>query len=235
MHIHDGLHGLGIGEIDVMEEAATQEGVGQLFLVVGGDDHDRALLGADGFPGLVDEELHAIQFLQKVIGELDVGLVDLVDQQHHLAVMGKGFPQLAFFQVVGHIFHPFGAELGVTQARHRIVLVQALLGLGGGFDIPGEQRQAQGLGHLFCQQGLAGTRLTLDQQRALEGDRCVNGHFQVVGGHILVSTLKLHETLHTKQLIERVNGRHTLPAPRRRRQLPAGQSPFNAGSGLQAI
>ena len=31
---------------------------------------------------LVDVELHAVELLQQVVGELDVGLVDLVDQQH---------------------------------------------------------------------------------------------------------------------------------------------------------
>ena len=32
--------------------------------------------------GLVDVELHAVEFEQEVVRELDIGLVDLVDQQH---------------------------------------------------------------------------------------------------------------------------------------------------------
>ena len=34
-----------------------------------------------GLVGLVDKELHPIEFLQEVVREFDVGLVDLVDQQ----------------------------------------------------------------------------------------------------------------------------------------------------------
>ena len=36
----------------------------------------------DRLAGLVDVELHAIELQQQVVRELDVGLVDLVDQQH---------------------------------------------------------------------------------------------------------------------------------------------------------
>ena len=71
--------------------------------------------GPDLFPGLVDEELHAIEFQQQVIRELDVRLVDLVDQQHHLLVRIKRVPQLAALDVVGDIADPFIAELAVAQ------------------------------------------------------------------------------------------------------------------------
>ena len=36
----------------------------------------------DGLAGLVDVEFHAVEFEQKVVGKLDIGLVDLVDEQH---------------------------------------------------------------------------------------------------------------------------------------------------------
>ena len=50
-----------------MEEAsAALEELGFL-----GDDHDRAFLGADHFTGLVNEELHAIQLLEQIVGEFD--------------------------------------------------------------------------------------------------------------------------------------------------------------------
>jgi hypothetical protein len=32
------LHRVGVGKLDVVEEAAAQEGVGQFLLVVGGDE-----------------------------------------------------------------------------------------------------------------------------------------------------------------------------------------------------
>ena len=36
--------------------------------------------------GLVNEKLHAIELEQQIIGELDVGLVDLVNQHNRLLV-----------------------------------------------------------------------------------------------------------------------------------------------------
>jgi hypothetical protein len=44
---HDAAHELRLGEVDEVEDAAAQEGVRQLLLVVAGDDHDGALLGDD--------------------------------------------------------------------------------------------------------------------------------------------------------------------------------------------
>jgi hypothetical protein len=105
MHIDDGLHGVGVGELDVVEEAAAQEGVRQLLLVVGGDDDHRPLSGADGFAGLVDMKFHAIQFLEQVVGKFDVGLVDLVDQQYGALLAVEGLPQLAGADVVLDVLH----------------------------------------------------------------------------------------------------------------------------------
>ena len=82
-----------VREADVVEEAAAQEGVRQLLLVVRGDDHHRPDLGLDGLVGLVDVELHPIEFLQEVVRELDVGLVDLVDQQHRPHVGSRTPPR----------------------------------------------------------------------------------------------------------------------------------------------
>jgi hypothetical protein len=65
-----------------VEEAAAQEGVGQFLFVVRCDDDDRAFLRRDPLLRFVDVEAHAIEFLQQVVRKLDVGLVDLVDQQH---------------------------------------------------------------------------------------------------------------------------------------------------------
>jgi hypothetical protein len=82
-----------LGEADVVEEAAAQEGVRQLLLVVRGDDDDRPDLGGDRLAGLVDVELHPIEFLQQVVRELDVGLVDLVDQQDRAHGRGRRPPR----------------------------------------------------------------------------------------------------------------------------------------------
>jgi hypothetical protein len=184
VHVDDVLHRLGIGELDVVEEAAAQERVGQLLLVVGGDEHQRPMLGADEFARLVAVELHAVDFAQQVVREFDVGLVDLVDQQRHRLVGREGLPQHALDDVVVDVLHALAAvdvrELAVAQAAHRVVFIQALLRLGGRLDVPLQQRQPQRLGHFLGQHGLAGAGLALDQQRALERDGGIDCQHQVL-------------------------------------------------------
>jgi hypothetical protein len=51
-----------------VEEAAAQEGVRQLLLVVRRDDDDRAMLRAHQLARLVDEELHAVEFRSRSFG-----------------------------------------------------------------------------------------------------------------------------------------------------------------------
>ena len=75
-----------------MEETAAQECVRQFLFVVRRDDDDRTAARFDGLTGFVDEEFHAIEFEQQVVGEFDIGLVDLVDQQHRPLVGGKSIP-----------------------------------------------------------------------------------------------------------------------------------------------
>ena len=178
-----------------MEEAAAQEGVRQLLFVVRGDDDDRALLGLDRLVGLVNVELHLVEFLQQVVGELDVGLVDLVDQQDHAFVGLEGLPQLALLDVVANVVDLVGIELRITQAADCIVFVQALVRLGGGFDVPGDQFGAEGLSQLLGEHGLAGTRLTLDQQWALQGDGGVDRELEVGGGDVGLGAFELHRKI----------------------------------------
>ena len=83
------------------------------------------------------------------------------------------------------VLDPLVAELAVAQAGHRVVLVEALLGLGGRLDVPGDQRRVQGLGHLVGQHRLAGAGLALDQQRPLQRDGGVDRDLQVVGGDVV--------------------------------------------------
>ncbi|MNZ46617.1 hypothetical protein D3C78_643020 [compost metagenome] len=195
MHVDDPLHCHAVGEGDVVEEAAAQEGVRQLFFVVRGNDDDRALLGLDRLVGLVNVELHLVQFLQQVVGELDVGLVDLVDQQNDPLFGLESLPELAFLQVVAHVMNLVDAQLRVTQAADRVVLVEALVGLGGRLDVPGDQLGAKGFGQLLGKHGLAGARLALDQQRPLQGDRRVDRQFQVVCSDISAGAFELHEPI----------------------------------------
>ncbi len=144
-------------------------------------------------PRLVDVELHAVELLQQVVGELDVGLVDLVDQQHGALGVGERLPQLALADVVADVLDALVAELAVAQAAHRVVLVEALLRLGGRLDVPLDERRLDGLGHLHGQHRLAGAGLPLDQQRALQRDGGVDGDLQVIGGHIVLRTFESHD------------------------------------------
>ncbi len=146
-----------------MKEAAAQEGVGQFLFIVGRDDDDRALLGTDGFTGLVNVKLHAIQLLEQVVGKLDIRLVDLIDQQHDALAGGERFPELAGLDVVGDVFHTLDAELRIAQAADRVVLVKPLGRLGAGLDVPGDQLSVEGRRQLLGQQGLARARLAFDQ------------------------------------------------------------------------
>ncbi|MNT23757.1 hypothetical protein D3C72_1591900 [compost metagenome] len=104
------------------------------------------MLGADHLARLVAVELHAVEFTQQVVGELDVGLVDFIDQQGHGPVCSEGLPQYALDDVVVDVMHTGRAfhisELAVPQTTDRIVLIQALLCLGGGLDVPLQQRHA---------------------------------------------------------------------------------------------
>src|SRR5829696_8800064 len=103
MHLDDAVHRLGVGEADVVEEAAAQERIRKLLLVVRGDEHDRAPFRAHRLAGLVDVKLHAVELEQKVVRELDVGLVDLVDEEHRARLGPEGVPELAAADVVADV------------------------------------------------------------------------------------------------------------------------------------
>src|SRR5262249_28131854 len=110
MHIDDLLHRRAVGKANVMKKAAAQKGVRQLFLIVRGDDDDRAVSSLNRAPRLVDIEFHAVELEQQVVGELDIGLVDLVDQKDRGLLRLEGFPQLARHDVIGNVVHPLIAE-----------------------------------------------------------------------------------------------------------------------------
>ncbi len=167
MHVDDRAHGVAVGKPDVVEEAAAQERVRQFLLVVGGDDHDRPLPRRNRLAGFVDEEFHPIELLQEIVGKFDIGLVDLVDQQHRALVGREGVPQFAALDVVADVLDALVAELAVAQPRYRVIFVQALLRLGGRLDVPFHQRCADRAGDFVRQHGLAGAGLALHQQRPL--------------------------------------------------------------------
>ena len=140
-------------------------------------------------------ELHAIEFEQKVVRELDIGLVDLVDEQDRTALGGECLPELAALDVIRNIGDAGIAELAVPQARDRVVLVEPLLGLRSRLDVPGQKRRSDALGNLFGQHRLAGSGLAFHQKRPFEDDRRVDRDFQVLGGDIVLGTGKPHRSV----------------------------------------
>src|SRR5215472_15332130 len=81
MYVDDPLHRLTVRKSNVMEETAAQKSIGQLFLVVGSDDHDRTMSGLDRAARLIDVEFHPVELEQEIVRKFDVGLVDLVDKK----------------------------------------------------------------------------------------------------------------------------------------------------------
>ena len=179
-----------------MEKAAAQKRVGQFLLVVGGNEHQRAVLGLDQLASFVAVKLHAVDFAQQVVGELDIGFVNFVNQQGHGLLGCKRLPQHAFDNVVVDVFHPLATvhigELRVAQAAHSIVFIESLLGLGGRFDVPLQQRHVQRLGHFLGQHGFAGAGLALNQQWALQGDARIDRQHQVLGGDVVLGPVEFH-------------------------------------------
>ena len=136
--------------------------------------------GLDRLAGLVDEELHAIEFLKEIVREFDVGLVDFVDQQNRALRRRKCIPEFAPLDVVGDVLDAFVAELAVAQSRNRVVLVKTLLRLCRRFDVPFDEWRTEGSCNFGGEYRFARPGFALDQQRTLEPDRSIDGDLQVV-------------------------------------------------------
>jgi len=80
------------------------------------------------------------------------------------------------------------AKLRIPQPRHGIVFVEALLGLGGGFDIPLQHTQTKCFGNLLGEFGFPGAGLPFNEQRAFQGDRGIDSCGEVFAGDIGVGT-----------------------------------------------
>ena len=143
------------------------------------------MVGLDGTAGLRDVELHPVQLPQQVVGKLQIRLVDLVDEEDHLLVIGEGLPQLAQLDILLNVVHPLTAELAVIQPLDNIIDVQAVLGLGGGLDVPDDELFAQRLRDGLGQHGLSRARFPLDEQGLLQHHGDVGRPEQLLRGHIV--------------------------------------------------
>ena len=195
MDIDDFLHRLPVRELDIVEETAAQERVGQFLLVVGGDDHDRPFCRLDRLLRLVDMEFHTVEFLQQIVRKFDIRLVYFVDQQHRKFGSGERFPQFSLADIVGNIMDAFIAELAVAKARDRVIFVQPLVGLGGRLHIPLDQGRAHRLGNFIGQYRLARAGLALDEQGTAKRHRSIDSNLQIIGCNIVLGTVKTHDFL----------------------------------------
>ena len=64
--------------------------------------------------------------------------------------------------------------------------------LGGAFDVPFDQRRPQRIGDLMREHGLAGAGLALDEERAAELHRGVDGDLEVLGRDVRGCAFETH-------------------------------------------
>ena len=122
----DFLHHGGIGKIDVVEQAASEECIRQFLFAVAGDHHNGTMLGLEMIAGFHDIETHLIQFKQQIIGKLEVRLVDLIDEKHDLILGTKRFAQFPQFDVLPDIGNILVVKARIIQPLHGIVDIQSV-------------------------------------------------------------------------------------------------------------
>jgi len=83
-----------------VEEAAAQERVRQLLLVVGGDEDQRPVAGLHRPARLVDVELHAVELAQQVVRDSMSALSISSTRTTDLLLALEGLPEHALHDVV---------------------------------------------------------------------------------------------------------------------------------------
>ena len=173
--VDDARHQILLGEFDEVEDAAAQECVRQLLLRVRGDHHHGTLAGDHLVARLGDDEPHPVQLVQEVVGELQIGLVDLVDEEHDPVARGERLPERPVLDVPPDVLDVAVAESRVVQALDGVVDVQPVLRPRGGLHGPVDQAEAQGR-----RDGLGELRRPLQRQGA------VDRRLERRGGEVLV-------------------------------------------------
>ena len=97
-----------------MKKAAPEKRIWQLFFIVGGDEDQWANFGFDQLLGLITIKLHAIELSEQVVWKLNVGFVNLIDQQGHGLLSHERTPKNAFNDVILDVFDLGVAQLGVS-------------------------------------------------------------------------------------------------------------------------
>jgi hypothetical protein len=195
VHVHDLPHERRRRELDEVKDAAAQECVGQLLLVVRRDEHDRTLARDDLVAGLDDREAHLVELAQKIVRKLDVRLVDLVDEDD-LPLLGRErLPERSILDVAPDVGDVTVAEAAVVQTLHGVVDVETVDRLARRLDVPLDERHPETLGDVPCEHRLPRAGLALDQERALKRDRAVDRVHQGTGCDVPGGTAKAIESV----------------------------------------
>src|SRR5439155_6243268 len=113
------------------------------------------------------------ELAEQVVRELEVRLVDLVDQEDDALRCREGAAEGAELDVAADVRDVARAEAAVVEPLNRVVDVEPLDRLARRLDVPLDDWHAEPLGDVTREDGLAGPRLALQQQRTAERDPAV--------------------------------------------------------------
>ena len=75
-------------------------------------------------------KIHLVEFIEQVVGKLDIGFINFVDEHDHLFVHRKRLPETAETDITFNVRHITIAKARIVEALHRIVDVQPVFGFG---------------------------------------------------------------------------------------------------------
>ncbi len=130
-----------------MEDTSSKEGIRKLLLSIGCNDYDWSLLSLNCSLGLMNIELHLIKLPEKVIRELQVSLVNLINKKNNLLLRLKCLTELAELNVSGNIINALFTELSIIKSLDCIIHIETILSLSSGFDIPDDKLLAKRLSY----------------------------------------------------------------------------------------
>src|SRR5436309_3784328 len=150
-----------------MEQTSPQEGIGQLLLAVARDDYNRPVPGLEVLAGFDDVKTHLVELVQQVVGKLQIGLIDLVYEQHDLLLGGERFSQLSQSDVLLDVGYVPVMESRIVQALDGVIDIEPFAGFGSRFDVPRDQPQTDVFRDDAREPRFASPRLSFQQERPL--------------------------------------------------------------------
>ncbi len=94
------------------------------------------MLGRNPLIRFENVKVHFVEFIEQIVGKLDIRLIHFVDQQHHLLVRGKTLAQCAQANIASDIRHIAIAKTRIVKTLYGVVDVEAVFGLGSRLDMP---------------------------------------------------------------------------------------------------